>query len=70
MPYARGPVMDDAMGDRSPEGRSPASKRRKAVGDIDFGDDAEIDVDESVSVVDMLLSLGFSDQAARKTVAE
>jgi hypothetical protein len=47
--------MGDNMDDRSPESRSPESKRRRAVGDINFGDAAE--VDESGAVLDVLLSL-------------
>eukprot|EP00972_Heterocapsa_arctica_P079549 11723765-Heterocapsa_arctica.AAC.1 len=61
MPFAPGPAWDT-------EDRSPESKRRKAVGDIDFGGDAE--VDEPDAAMDVLLSLGFSDQSARRTISE
>eukprot|EP00972_Heterocapsa_arctica_P110266 16234713-Heterocapsa_arctica.AAC.1 len=64
MPFVRGPAAAVDM----KEGRSPESKRRKAVGDIDFGGDAE--VDEPDAAMDVLLSLCFSDQNARKTISE
>eukprot|EP00972_Heterocapsa_arctica_P104515 15401815-Heterocapsa_arctica.AAC.1 len=50
------------------EDRSPESKQRKAVGDIDFEPGAE--VDESDTAMDVLLSLGFGHQDARKSVSE
>eukprot|EP00972_Heterocapsa_arctica_P076855 11335138-Heterocapsa_arctica.AAC.1 len=39
MPFVRGPAMETDMKDD----RSPESKRRTAVGDIDFGGDGEVD---------------------------
>eukprot|EP00972_Heterocapsa_arctica_P108286 15947709-Heterocapsa_arctica.AAC.1 len=63
MPFVRGPASADLGEDHTPE-----SKRRKAVGDIDFGGDVE--VDEPDAAMDVLLSLGFSYQDARKTISE
>eukprot|EP00972_Heterocapsa_arctica_P000540 79042-Heterocapsa_arctica.AAC.1 len=61
MPFMRAPAMDL-------EGRSPESKRQKSVGDIDFGGDVEVDKPDAE--MDVLLSLGFSHQNARKTISE
>eukprot|EP00972_Heterocapsa_arctica_P081211 11969126-Heterocapsa_arctica.AAC.1 len=61
MPFAPGPAWDT-------KDHSPESKRRRAVGDIDFGGDAEID--EADAAMDVLLSLGFNSQAARRTISE
>eukprot|EP00972_Heterocapsa_arctica_P037135 5466863-Heterocapsa_arctica.AAC.1 len=63
MLFVRGPS-GAASGDLG-EDRTPESKRRMAVGDIDFGDDVE--VNESDAVMDVLLSLGISGPEARRT---
>eukprot|EP00972_Heterocapsa_arctica_P007150 1044328-Heterocapsa_arctica.AAC.1 len=63
MPFARGRAGADLGEDHTPE-----SKRRKALGDIDFGGDVE--VDESDAAMDVLLSLGISGPDARRTISE
>eukprot|EP00972_Heterocapsa_arctica_P002251 324559-Heterocapsa_arctica.AAC.1 len=66
MPFVRGPAADVDVNMK--EDRSPEIKRRKAVGDIDFG--GAVEVDEPDAAMDVFLSSGFSDQNARKTLSE